>query len=60
MKCPACKRIIIDINDEGTVRMRTKLVLAKEHRMLIMCPNCRKVIEIPIKIDEQLKALATR
>lgn len=45
--CESCNKIIMDKNESGQTRLRTKLVVFGD-RTLATCPQCKHPNEVPI------------
>lgn len=51
--CPKCGKHILDINTDGTKRLRSKLVLFKDGGTIAVCPICKSEVSVPITITSK-------
>ena len=49
--CPKCQRILLDENDDGTQKLRTKLLLFHNNNALAMCPQCKTEVPVPVSLQ---------
>lgn len=54
-QCPACKKNIIDLSEDGTPRLRSKIILFGEHGAEAKCPSCGHMVSVPIKLDMKVE-----
>lgn len=50
IKCPKCNKIILDQADDGTRRLRSKLVLFTENGAVAQCPSCKEKVSVPLTL----------
>lgn len=52
-QCPECGKNIIDLCEDGTPRLRSKIVLFTENGAEAKCPSCGHMVPVPIKLEMQ-------
>lgn len=53
LHCPRCERIVLDHQEDGTLRIRTRLILIPDLKevMVALCPQCKHLIPLPFKLQ---------
>lgn len=54
-QCPACKKNIIDLCEDGTPRLRSKIVLFTEDGAEAKCPSCGAMVPVPITLNMRVE-----
>lgn len=52
VSCPQCGRIILDQQNDGSLRIRTRLILIPSRREVVIavCPQCKQSVHLPLKL----------
>lgn len=52
VSCPRCERIIMDQQDDGSLRIRTRLVIipVRKEALIAICPQCKQHVHLPLKL----------
>jgi hypothetical protein len=52
VKCPECKRIILDSTQDGGYKLRSRMVLFKNGKAVALCPTCKSTVEVPVILGD--------
>ena len=53
MNCPKCNKIIIAIDENGTKKLRSRILLFEKDKTIAVCPQCKTKIIVPIILDDK-------
>lgn len=53
LSCPKCDRKIMDRQDNGTLRIRARLVLVPDLKggIQALCPQCKEFVLLPLRME---------
>lgn len=55
--CSKCTRVLMDVLDDGTTRIRTRLLLVDEDGdVTAMCPQCKTHHKLPLMLSAKADA----
>jgi predicted RNA-binding Zn-ribbon protein involved in translation (DUF1610 family) len=49
--CPKCGKHIMDTNEDGTKRLRSKVILFRDDGAVAVCPACKAEIPVPLTLN---------
>lgn len=50
IQCPKCQKNIVDTAEDGTKRLRSKLVLFTDEGAVALCPSCKEQVPVPVTL----------
>lgn len=50
IQCPKCSKNIVDVAEDGTRRLRSKLILFTEEGAVAQCPSCKERVPVPLTL----------
>lgn len=54
-RCPTCRHRLIQVAEDGTVKLRTNIVLFKSGSAMVKCPNCKADVPMDVRLGEELR-----
>lgn len=51
IQCPKCRRIVLDTNEDGTRKLRSRMILFENGGTFALCPGCKSKVPVPISLD---------
>lgn len=54
-RCPSCRHRLFQVAEDGTVKLRTNIVLFKGESAVVKCPNCKADVALDLQLGESLR-----
>lgn len=51
LKCQKCNRIIVDVTNEGGVKVRSRMIVFNGSEAHAICPSCKTSVPVPLIVD---------
>ena len=51
MKCPTCGRVLLETNNEGVKKLRSRMLLFEADGTKAICPSCKTKVCVPVTLD---------
>lgn len=51
LNCPNCNRIVVDMTNDGGVKVRSRMILFNGTEAHALCPSCKTKVVVPLSVD---------
>jgi len=51
LNCPNCKRIVLDMTQDGGVKVRSRMIIFNGTEAHAICPSCKTNVSVPLLVD---------
>ena len=58
--CPKCNRIVVDVTQDGGVKVRSRMIIFSDNEAHALCPSCKTRVSVPLSVDVSKLPPATK